>query len=61
MSNKGVKRSCDGKTKYKYHSAAKYAFDSHNTKLDIHIYKCEFCNDYHIGRKPKIKKQYDEK
>lgn len=45
------KKGCFGKQQHKTKLAAEYVFDRMNTKHSsiLVIYKCKFCNYWHIG------------
>lgn len=47
------KHGCDGKVKHKTLLAAEYYLNSMPPNKYLTIYKCEFCNCYHIGKDQK--------
>ncbi len=49
------KKGCFGKDKYKSKLAAEYVFDNFKGRANaiLEIYKCTFCNNYHIGHNKK--------
>lgn len=45
-----MRNSCLGKVAYRYESVAEYALDIHDD-IRMSVYKCKYCNKYHIGRR----------
>lgn len=50
-----IRKSCDGKIAHDSKLSAQYYLDELTSNRNAEIYKCKFCEKYHIGKAKKKK------
>lgn len=53
------KKSCDGKVKHKSMLSAEFILNQMKPDPKLNIYKCIFCQSYHIGNSTPLKQEED--